>query len=280
MSLEPHPTTYIHGTDAEEQGRLSRLNDLLNRATLGELALSGGERILDFGCGLGQLTRAMARAAGPRGKVVGVEASPEQLAEALLLSRRASEDTLCDLRQGDARRPPLRENEWSSFDIAHTRFLLEHLPDPVEVVRTMVRAVRPGGRIVLADDDHDLLRLWPEPPGLAPVWRAYMRTYDRLGNDPYVGRRLVSLLHAAGAQPRRNTWIFFGSCAGNPDFGLVVTNLIAILEQVRDRMVAEGLITGSTVDEGLAALEAWGKRPDAAIWYGMSWAEGVRPTST
>jgi SAM-dependent methyltransferase len=277
MSLEPHPTTYIHGTDLEEQARLSRLNDLLNKATLRELALSGGERILDFGCGLGQFTRAMARAAGTRGKVVGVEASPDQLAEALLLSRSAGEEALCDLRQGDARRPPLRDHEWSSFDIAHTRFLLEHLPDPLDVVRTMVRAVRPGGRIVLADDDHDLLRLWPEPPGLAPVWRAYVRTYDRLGNDPYVGRRLVSLLHAAGAQPRRNTWIFFGSCAGNTDFGLVVANLIAILDQVRDRMVAEGLIAGSTVDEGLAALEAWGKRPDAAFWYGMSWAEGVRP---
>jgi SAM-dependent methyltransferase len=278
MSLERPPGTYIHGTEPEEQGRLSRMNDLLNAATLKELALTGTERILDFGCGLGQLTRAMARAVSPRGKVVGVEASPDQLAEALLLSRRDGEQDRCDLRQGDARRPPLRDNEWGTFDIAHTRFLLEHLPDPLEVVRTMVRAVRPGGRIVLSDDDHDLLRLWPEPPGLAPLWRAYVRTYDRLGNDPYVGRRLVALLHAAGAQPRRNTWVFFGSCAGNPDFGVVVTNFIAILDQVRDRMVAEGLIAGSTVDEGLAALEAWGKRPDAALWYGMNWAEGVRPT--
>ena len=47
--------------------------------------------------------------------------------------------------------------------------------DPLAVVRQMVRAVKPGGRVVLADDDHDLLRLWPEPPG-APYMRppAYM----------------------------------------------------------------------------------------------------------
>ena len=57
------------------------------------------------------------------------------------------------------------DDEWGTFDVAHTRFVLEHVPDPLRVVKTMVRAVQPGGRIVLADDDHDVLRLWPEPPG-------------------------------------------------------------------------------------------------------------------
>jgi hypothetical protein len=44
--------------------------------------------------------------------------------------------------------------------------------------------------VVLTDDDHSVLRLHPEPPGLLAVWRAFVRTYDRNGNDPYVGRRL------------------------------------------------------------------------------------------
>ena len=30
---------------------------------------------------------------------------------------------------------------------------------------SMIKALRPGGRIVLEDDPHDTLRLWPEPPG-------------------------------------------------------------------------------------------------------------------
>jgi SAM-dependent methyltransferase len=279
MSDDARAAHYIHGTHPEEQGRLSVLNDLLNAASLRELALAGGERVLDLGSGLGQFTRALARAAGPRGRVVGVEGSPQQLAGALRLAREEGEADLADLRQGDARVPPLRDDEWGRFDLAHTRFLLEHLPDPLEVVRTMVRAVRPGGRVVLADDDHDLLRLSPEPPGLAPVWRAYIRTCDRLGNDPYTGRRLVSLLYAAGAVPRRNTLVFFGGCSGQATFPVVVANLIGILRGARGAMETHGLIDPQTFDAAVAALEAWGRRPDAAFWYAMNWAEGVRPAA-
>src|SRR5437868_4850405 len=83
-------------------------------------------------------------------------------------------------------------------------------------------------RIALADDDHDVLRLWPEPPGFGPLWQAYTRVYDRLGGDPLAGRRLVWFLHQAGAAPRRNGVVFFGSCAGHPDFGLYVTNLAGV----------------------------------------------------
>ena len=159
--------------------------------------------------------------------------------------------------------------------MAHARFLLEHVPDPLAVVRTMVRAVRPGGRIILADDDHDVLRLWPEPPGLAPVWQAYQRSYDRHGNDPIVGRRLVQLLHQAGALPRRNTWVFFGSCAGHPDFDAFAVNLAGVIEGALEPIEATGL-PRETVRAALDALDEWRRRPDAAIWFAMAWAEGVR----
>jgi SAM-dependent methyltransferase len=266
-------STYIHGTDADEQARLSRLNDLLNAASLRELALAGGERILDVGAGLAQLARAMARADGR--PVVGVEASAEQLARAEALAREAGEERLVVLRRGDASALPLERGERGAFDVVHARFLLEHVPDPLAVVREMVAAARPGGRIVLADDDHDVLRLWPEPAGFAPVWAAYQRCYDRAGNDPIVGRRLVQLLADAGAAPRRCSWVFFGSCAGAPDFPAFAANLAHVVAQARAPMAALGL-AGAALDEALAALDAWARRPDAALWYAMAWAEGVR----
>jgi SAM-dependent methyltransferase len=267
------PSHYVHGTTAEEQRRLTRLNGLLNEASLKEAALVAGERVIDFGAGLGQYSRAMARVTGRT--VVGIERSAEQIAEALAQASAAGESSLVDLREGSVESPPLADDEWASFDVAHARFLLEHVPDPLAIVRTMVRAVRPGGRIILADDDHDVLRLWPEPPGLTPVWHAYQRSYDRHGNDPIVGRRLVQILHQAGAKPRRNTWIFFGACAGHPDFEAWVVNLAEVLRGALADIVATGL-TEDAARTAIDGLDAWSRRPDSAIWFAMAWAEGVR----
>ena len=265
---------YVHGTHPEEQARLTRLNTLLNEGSLRELGARPGERMLDVGAGLGQFARAVAKVTGVA--PVGVERSAHQIAESTRQAQAVGEDQLVELRRGDAGDLPLRDDEWATFDIAHARFLLEHVREPLEIVKGMVRAVRPGGRIVLEDDDHDVLRLWPEPPGVADVWKAYMRTYDRAGNDPFIGRRLVQLLHQAGARPRRSTWVFFGACAGHVDFELYVENLALILEGAREAIVATG--TGrEDLASALVALREWKRRPDAAFWFAMSWAEGVRP---
>ena len=125
------------------------------------MALRGDERIIDFGSGLGQFTRAMARAV-PLGRVVGIERNEEQLAGTNRLAAAEDEAELVEFRRGDVLNLELAREESGSFDVAHARFILEHVPDPLRVVKTMVRAVKQGGRIVLADDDHDVLRLWPE----------------------------------------------------------------------------------------------------------------------
>src|SRR5437868_8161030 len=104
-------TGYIHGTTAPEQSRLSILNALINEACLREIPLESGNRILDVGCGLAQLTRAFGRAVGPSGQVVGIERSADQVAEALRQARAAREDHLVDLRHGDAGSLPLRVEE-------------------------------------------------------------------------------------------------------------------------------------------------------------------------
>ncbi|MFL5241077.1 MAG: methyltransferase domain-containing protein [Gemmataceae bacterium] len=268
---------YIHGTRPAEQARLSRMNDLINAGSLAEITMAGGERVLDVGSGLGQLTRALARKSGKGVFVIGVERSPEQLAEARRLADGAGEASLVDFRQGDALALPLRDEEWGSFDLAHARFLLEHVPDPLAVVRVLVRSVRPGGRIVLEDDSHDILRLTPEPPGFHALWKAYMRTYDRLANDPYIGHRLVSLLHEAGATPVRNSWIFFGGCQGDGRFDAFVENLVRILEGARAVVLNNSLLDAGSFADAMTALQRWSRLPDAALWFAISWAEGRRP---
>ena len=266
---------YVHGTHPEEQERLTLLNTvLLNEACLKELFLQGGEKILDVGSGLGQFSRAMAKRAGTT--VIGIERSEEQIEEAVRQSRLDHEEDKAEFRQGDARALPLREEEWGTFDVVHTRFVLEHVPDTTNVVKQMVQAAKKGGRIILADDDHDIFRVYPELPGFAELWNAYMQTFTALGNDPAVGRKLVSLLHEVGATPVRNTWIFFGGCSGNDLFNVYVDNLVGVIAGAKETMLQHGLFDEKRFDQVISSFQSWKQRADAALWYAVAWAEGVR----
>jgi ubiquinone/menaquinone biosynthesis C-methylase UbiE len=265
---------YVHGTHAEEQRRLSDLNALINGASLAALAPVRGERVLDVGSGLGQFLRAVARIT--EATAVGVERSAGQVGRAVEQAREAGESALAGFREGDALALPLLEAEWGTFDVAHARFLLEHVTDPQAAVAAMARAVRPGGRVVLEDDDHEMLRLWPEPPHVETVWRAYQRTYDRLGCDPIVGRRLVQLLSGAGLRPRRIEQLPFGACSGQPAFVPLVRNLADIFRGARQAILATGGAGEGEFESALASLAAFESRTDAAFWYAIRWAEGVR----
>jgi SAM-dependent methyltransferase len=267
---------YIHGFSDAEMRRLTRMQEILNDAELAAVGLAGVARVLDVGCGLGQMTRAMARALGPGGAVVGVERDARQLAEAARQARAAGEASLVEFRQGDATALPLEAAERGRFDLAHARFLLEHVPDPLAVVREMVSAVRPGGRVVLLDDDHDLLRLWPECAEADRVWTIYWQRYRARGLDPLIGRRLPDLLRQAGARPTRVTTVFYGATQGLPLFDPVVDNLIGVLRSAAGELDAAGLVTLTGMDAAITALAAWRHEAAATLWYSLPLAEGVR----
>jgi ubiquinone/menaquinone biosynthesis C-methylase UbiE len=270
-------SSYIHGSQPEEQRRLSLLNDLINQRCLQLLSISEGERIIDIGSGLGQFTLAMAREAGATGFCLGVERDDKQLKTAIHNLSLKPDIRWVEFRQGDVEKMPLSANEWNSFDVGHARFVLEHLARPQAALAELVKAVRPGGRVVLEDDDHISLLLYPEPAGFTTLWSAYMRSYDRLGNDPYIGRRLVSLMYEAGLRNIRNDVVFFGDCAGSSTFGSYVANLVGVIESARDVMINGNLISAFTMEESIAHLKLWANLPDAALWYEIYWAAGLKP---
>lgn len=269
-------SNYIHGSDPEEQARLARLNQLINERCLALLTIKPGDSILDVGSGLGQFTLAMAGRSGQVGKCVGIERDMKQLKQAVD-NREKQKQSWVEFRQGHAENLPLQEGEWDSFDLVHARFILEHVSHPGQVVSGMARAVRRGGTVVVADDDHSVMKLFPAPEGFDAIWTAYMRSYEVLGNDPLIGRRLVTLLHHSGLTSIRNNVVFFGDAAGSPTFPDYVQNLIGILLGARAVILSNGLMKEKGFDEAVRHLEDWGRKEEAALWYVIHWAEGKKP---
>jgi ubiquinone/menaquinone biosynthesis C-methylase UbiE len=111
----------------------------LGAAAFDRLAVRAGERVLDVGCGCGGTTAALARAAGPSGTVTGIDLSAEMIDAARV---RFPEVTFV---AGDIQ--TAGELPGAPFDAVYSRMVLMLLADPVAGLRSIRRAMRPGGRL-------------------------------------------------------------------------------------------------------------------------------------
>jgi SAM-dependent methyltransferase len=273
---EVAPYTSLRGTVPAEQDCSPRLDHLINATCLRKLDLAGGERILDVGSGFAAFARAMARMTGT--PVVCVESDESRIYRSLEMAEADGEGSLIDARQGDARDIPLRKDDWGSFDVVHCRFLLERLSRPQEIVESLARALRPGGRLVLADNDHDVLRMWPAMPAVDELWRALIRSFVDEGFDPFVGRKLPAMMQAADLEPMHVDSLFFGGCSGSPTWDLVMDNLVGKLLGARPEILESSAIPAHLFDEVMESLTAWAGRQGSTLWFQICWAEAIKPT--
>lgn len=109
------------------------------------LGLSEGDTVLDLACGPGNFSREFARAVGPSGLVVGVDASRTMLERGGQELRRTSLSNLMLIR-GDATALPFED---SKFDGACCFAALHLFPDPFGALDEIRRTLKPGGRIAL-----------------------------------------------------------------------------------------------------------------------------------
>jgi SAM-dependent methyltransferase len=128
------------------QGFRERRNEESLGLLLDCLRLTGGEHLLEIGCGTGALTLPLAQAVGERGRVVAVDISEPMLGVA---RQRVAESGLHNitLLLGDAQVFAL---EPDAFDIATSRMGVMFFADPVAAFRNIHGALKPGGRLVFA----------------------------------------------------------------------------------------------------------------------------------
>jgi ubiquinone/menaquinone biosynthesis C-methylase UbiE len=105
-----------------------------------------GHRVLEVGCGPGYLTRLAADAVGPSGRAVGIDPSPTVIRYAQHVTRQPH----CDFQLGVAE---ALETPDASFDVVLSSLMLHHLPEDLRprAVAEMLRVLRPGGRLLIAD---------------------------------------------------------------------------------------------------------------------------------
>ena len=117
---------------------------------IAEAELRPGERVLDVGCGPGSLDRWLAHRTGKANPITGLDPSTYLLREAAAMVRNEGLEGVVEFREGSGDSLPFPDG---SFDVAMSFTAMQYV-DADQMIREMVRVIKPGGRVgVLARGD-------------------------------------------------------------------------------------------------------------------------------
>ena len=215
---------YELGSGEDELARLEVQGRVVAPATRMIFAAAGirsGMRVLDLGCGVGDVAFVAADLVGPDGYVVGVDRSPEMLARARL---RAGQRGLAQVQfvEGDIHDPA----PGGPFDALVGRLILMYVPDPAAVLRRQATVLHAGGLVVPIEMDLATIRSLPAIPLVTRAVSWLVEAFARGGIQSSLGPRLWAILREAGLRPVGMIGIqpHFGS--DNPDSVAALAGII------------------------------------------------------
>lgn len=191
---------YVMGHNDRERRRLALQAAVLNPLTdsfLRRAGVSAGMRVLDLGCGIGEVTLIAARLVGPHGQVHGIDVDLAALEIARGRIRSAGHDHVTFEQIDLAGHSPS-----GPYDAVIGRHILIHTKDALAVLKKAVEMVRNGG--LIAFQEYDLSwypRGYPELPLMFHVEEQIVEFFRRAVPRPNVGTQLFYLMQEAGLAP-------------------------------------------------------------------------------
>lgn len=150
-------------------------------------------RILDVGCGPGSITLDLAQLV-PQGSVVAIDAVEGILQGARELAKTRG-ITNVSFEQHDANELPFKDSE---FDIVFCHQVLQHVNQPVAILKEMKRVARKDGIVAAREADYKAFAWYPELPDLDTWGRVYQETAKANGAEPNAGRYVRTWAREAG----------------------------------------------------------------------------------
>lgn len=187
---------YALGHSEHELQRLSRQAHAIEpftRQLFEEAGINQGMRVLDVGCGSGDVAFLTANLVGFDGEVVGADRERKAVDWA---SARARSQGVTNVKfiEGD----PTEMEFDQPFDAIVGRLVLMYYPDPVDAIRKLMRHVRPGGLIVFQEVDLANARSLPVAPLYERSLAWIKQTLSVTGARIYLGSELYPVFLAAG----------------------------------------------------------------------------------
>ncbi|WP_424630396.1 class I SAM-dependent methyltransferase [Bradyrhizobium sp. SYSU BS000235] len=231
---------YVFGHSDSELHRLMRQAAVLTpitRRLLSDAGLARDMRVLDVGCGTGDVSMLVADMVGSGGAVVAIDRSKDALAVARKRAQAAGHDNI-EFREGSAE----AFTTGVPFDFAIGRYVLVHQPDPVSFIRAIAKNVRPGGVVAFHEPGLYDTRNQTVPPIVlwSQAFDWIYAAFHSVITHPDAGARMVGHFHEAGLKrtPTLFCEIPIGGGTQSPLIGWVVHTLRSLIPQLEKIGVA------------------------------------------